>query len=222
MATRDKLKIAARIAERKRRWVKKRLRRRCFRGRISDNESSSSNSYINSRSIDLSTRHRSPSRRHLQANTDSRVSPSDIAIIKEKLGNYRHHGTGNLLARRAPGMPEGVAVRKLAAIIRTGALGESASDSTPKLKTEVGGAGSFWTHRLRHAGGYGWTGLILSVDVDSSRPLPVEQVCWFLVEDDKELEMLRSILLMEAGVWESVRDRCIAVAQLAQFVNNTT
>lgn len=174
-----------------------------------------------------STEGRSPSRRKLP--------PDPVEIIKEKIGSYQHHGTGNPLTVRSPETPQDLAVQNLAEIIRNGILGKAApsepsakataSESTNSLstltafKTERGSTGSFWTNKVRLAGAYGWTGLILQPDVDTSHPLPVvKDAVWFVVENEDELSKLRTLFIKwnNLEIWNSVKDRVVTVAQLAK------
>jgi hypothetical protein len=173
---------------------------------------------------------RSPSRSRRKLNDGGRSGGSsssssgprrdrDIAIIQDKLGQYQHHGTGNPLAVRSPATPRGLAVENLATIIREGVLGQPPTGSSPELKTERGKLGSFWTNKVRRAGGYGWTGLLLPENTDTSHPLPIELVAWFLVEDEQELDTLRRCLMEDDDAedkWRSVQDRVITVSGLAE------
>ena len=66
----------------------------------------------------------------------------------------------------------------------------------PQLRTEQGMAGSsFWADRFRLAGQYGWTGLILPPDVDTSHPVPMDEVSYFLVETPQDKERLHQWLV---------------------------
>jgi hypothetical protein len=144
---------------------------------------------------------------------------ADICIIREKLGDYRHHGTGNPLAARSPTTPKDLAVRNLAEIIKNGVLGQPTSESTPQLKTQCGksSSGSFWKTRVRLAGRYGWTGIILPSDADCSKPFPVtEKASWFLVTDQNELVQLESLLKGDVEKWKAARDRLVTISQLAE------
>ena len=114
-----------------------------------------------------------------------------INTIKSKLGRYQHHGTGNPLAMRSPSTPKTLAVDNLAAIIQSGHLGADRRDlsgSIPQLRTERGQvkSGAFWVNRVELAGHYGWTGLILQSNVDTSTSLPISKCIWFLVEDEEQ------------------------------------
>ena len=145
-----------------------------------------------------------------------------IDTIKSKLGRYKHHGTGNPLAVRSPSTPRTLAVDNLAQIIRSGHLGLDRSDlsgSVPKLRTERGNvnSGAFWVNSVELAGHYGWTGLILQPNVDTSTSLPISNVYLFLVEDDEERMHLESLLKDEdsGSRWNKVRDRVVTIEQLA-------
>lgn len=170
-----------------------------------------------------------------RASSRQKLLAEPVEIIKEKIGDYHHHGTGNPLVVRSPDTPPDTAIRNLAKIIRNGQLGAtssvpSAGDASvdgstnsivtvSQFKTERGNIGSFWTNKVRLAGSYGWTGLILQPNVDTSMPLSVvEQAIWFLVENDDELSKLRALLL-ESNLlerWNAVKDRVVTVAQLAE------
>ena len=143
----------------------------------------------------------------------------DLELIKEKLGNYKHHGTGNPLLVRSPTTPKDLAVRNLAGVIKNGVIvGLPTTNSTPKLKTEVGKNGeSFWTKRVCLAGSYGWTGLILPEDTDSSKPFPVEHALWILVQDSREYDNLKSLLLESdhGDKWETTMRKVVTISQLA-------
>jgi hypothetical protein len=149
---------------------------------------------------------------------------NDIELIKEKLGSYKHHGTGNPLLVRSPTTPEDFAVRNLAGVIKDGVVGLPTTNSTPKLKTEVGQNGeSFWTNRVSLAGSYGWTGLILPEDADSSKSFPLENSLWILVEDDGEYDNLKSLLLESDGdKWESIARKVATISQLADQLRCVT
>ena len=140
-----------------------------------------------------------------------------IAIIKEKLGDCQHHGTGNPLIVRSPDTPKDYAVQTLANILLEGVLGQPPQQSSVKLlRTERGKLGSFWTSRLRLAGSYGWTGIVLPKDADSSKPFPVlEDDLWFLVETKHEKETLESLLLASSNdCWNIVKDRVVTIEEL--------
>lgn len=149
----------------------------------------------------------------------------DIDTIKSKLGRYQHHGTGNPLAMRSPSTPKTLAADNLAAIIKSGHLGADRRDlsgSIPQLRTERGQvkSGAFWVNRVELAGHYGWTGLILQPDVDTSTSLPISRCIWFLVEDEAERTYLETLVTGEqndAGTsrWNEVRDRVVTIEQLA-------
>jgi hypothetical protein len=144
---------------------------------------------------------------------------ADILVIREKLGDYQHHGTGNPLSLRSPTTPKDQAVQNLDKIIKVGVLGLPSTNSTPHLKTERGSSsGSFWTTRIRLAGSYGWTGIILPSDADFSKPFPVvEKASWFLLENENEQTQLELSLLSESkDRWNSVRDRVVTISQLAE------
>jgi hypothetical protein len=155
----------------------------------------------------------------------------DVEMIRTKLGDFKFHGTGNPLAMRSPTMPKTLAVDNLAAIIRSGHLGQehNNSDSTPQLKTERGTnkEGSFWADRMRLAGKYGWTGLVLPPNADTSKRFPVSEVKWFLVETQEERNQLLSLLQQsseEAGknddaswVESSLIDRIVTISELADI-----
>ena len=157
--------------------------------------------------------------------TPPRIDPErqrQIDTIKSHLGRYKHHGTGNPLAVRSPSTPRTLAVDNLAAVIRSGHLGVDRSDlsgSIPKLRTERGNAnsGAFWVNSVALAGHYGWTGLILQPNVDTSKSLPISKVYLFLVEDDEERMHLETLLKDEDGGsrWNEVRDRIVTIEQLA-------
>lgn len=155
------------------------------------------------------------SRRKLNIQQEQ-YTDDDISVIKQVFGDYQHHGTGNPLNMRAPSTPSNQDVKTLAAIIQNGLVGQVSSNSTPKLKTERGKSGSFWVNRLRLAGSYGWTGLVLPKDCKTDNPLPIAKVKWFLVESLEEMELLKKILI-ESDKWEEVRERVITVAQLAEL-----
>lgn len=156
---------------------------------------------------------RPTSRRKL---TTTEYTQDDIAVIKEKFGHYQHHGTGNPLNQRAPSAPRDMAVTNLANIILNGMVGSVSSDSTPKLKTERGSKGSFWTCRLRLAGSYGWTGLVLPSDAKSDNPFPVQNVKYFLVEGPEEVKKLEE-KVCDSEKWHEVQGRVITVSQLAEL-----
>jgi len=149
----------------------------------------------------------------------------DIDTIKSKLGRYQHHGTGNPLAMRSPSTPKTLAADNLAAIIKSGHLGADRRDlsgSIIQLRTERGQvkSGAFWVNRVELAGHYGWTGLILQPDVDTSTSLPISRCIWFLVEDEAERTYLETLVTGEqndAGTnrWNEVRDRVVTIEQLA-------
>jgi hypothetical protein len=171
----------------------------------------------------------SPRARPSLSRTPPRIDPErqrHIDTIKSKLGRYKHHGTGNPLAMRSPSTPRTLAVDNLAAIIRSGHLGVDRSDlsgSIPKLRTERGNvaSGAFWVNRVELAGHYGWTGLILQPNVDTSTSLPISNVYLFLVTDDEERIDLETLLKEEEGDrngksrWNEVRDRVVTIEQLA-------
>ena len=163
----------------------------------------------------------SKSRRKLITVTEH-YTDNDIEIIKQVYGHYQHHGTGNPLALRAPSSPKGFAVSNLANIIQDGHVGRlPSSDSTPKLKTERGASGSsFWTSRLRLAGSYGWTGLVLEENAKSNQPLPIQEVKYFLVESEEEINALQESL--EQTHWSQVKERVITVSQLAEQARHET
>lgn len=145
-------------------------------------------------------------------------SQDDVEIIKEKFGNYQHHGTGNPIAKRAPSTPQEYAATNLANIIQAGHVGKlSESNSIPQLKTERGNAsdGSFWACQLRLAGSYGWTGLVLKEYAKTTNPLPIEDVQYFLVESNDEMNILKSKL--SGTKWKEVQERVITVKQLADL-----
>lgn len=121
-------------------------------------------------------------------------------------------------------MPEHYAIRKLADVISDGHLGqtrESLHSSTgsnlsdvPTLRTQRGqSTGSFWASRLRLAGAYGWTGIILPHDTDTSQPFPITDALWFLVETEEERQVLESLINSER--WQEVKDRVVTIRQLA-------
>ena len=148
-----------------------------------------------------------------------RKHDADICMIREKLGDYQHHGTGNPLVARSPTTPKDHAVRNLAEIIKNGVLGQPASESTPQLKTQCGNSsnGSFWSTRVRLTGSYGWTGIILPDNADCSKPFPViEKASWFLVKDQNELMLLESLLKVDEERWKCVKDRLVTISQLAE------
>jgi hypothetical protein len=163
----------------------------------------------------------------------------DILMIQGKLGDYQHHGTGNPLAVRSPNTPKDYAVQNLAQIILSGVLGQSSSSSgatttnhtssTPRLLTERGSSGSFWTIRLSLAGQYGWTGLILAKDADSSKPLSVDDnILWFVVTNEEERKQLDQIVNKSSSSdaqssndrWEAVKSRVVTISQLADHARN--
>lgn len=170
-----------------------------------------------------------PSARPSASSRRSPKQQQDIATIQTKLGKHKHHGTGNPLAIRSPTTPKTMAVDNLAAIIQSGHLGQDRSDvsgSIPQLRTERGRAsmGSFWVSSVELAGHYGWTGLILRPDVDSSGALPISEVLWFVLETDEERQRLQEMLLGEQGAetpnkWEEVRDRVVTLSQLAERIS---
>mmetsp|Transcript_24561 Transcript_24561/g.44440 ORF Transcript_24561/g.44440 Transcript_24561/m.44440 type:complete len:217 (-) Transcript_24561:568-1218(-) len=184
------------------------------------------------------------SRRKLMLLDTQAKRDEDILIIQGKLGDYQHHGTGNPLAVRSPETPEDYAVQNLAKIIRSGVLGQSSSSSssgannnntttnnssTPGLKTKRGTSGSFWTIRLSLAGQYGWTGLILVKDADSSKPLSVdENILWFLVTNEEERKQLEQFVKNKSSSsdaqindrWEAVKSRVVTISQLADHARN--
>jgi hypothetical protein len=167
-------------------------------------------------------------------------STSEIDIIKHHLGDYQHHGTGNPLAARSPTMPRNYAVRKLADIINHGHIGQTISSSSTRsinstnsssssssfdnnklastLKTERGRLGSFWTTRLRLAGSYGWTGIILPKDTYTSKPFPVENSVYFILDNDDELQLLKS--LVDPIKWSKIESKAITTAKLANQLKN--
>mmetsp|Transcript_40799 Transcript_40799/g.75507 ORF Transcript_40799/g.75507 Transcript_40799/m.75507 type:complete len:287 (-) Transcript_40799:238-1098(-) len=180
---------------------------------------------------------------------DSAQKPEEkhqhIAIIKSKLGQHKHHGTGNPLALRSPTTPKTMAVDNLAAIICSGHLGQDSSNlsgSIAQLKTERGTAseGSFWATAIELAGRYGWTGLILPPNTDTSEKLPISKVEWFLLETGEERERLEKLLRdpaeqehTEGGndserrhtnalgcKWDEVKDRVVVLKQLADTLSN--
>ena len=159
---------------------------------------------------------------------DRQIDPErqrHIDTIKSKLGRYQHHGTGNPLAMRSPSTPKTLAVDNLAVIIQSGHLGADRRDlsgSIPQLRTERGQvkSGAFWVNSVGLAGHYGWTGLILQPNVDTSTSLPISKCIWFLVEDEKERTYLETLVTGEqndAGTyrWNEVRDRVVTIEQLA-------
>ena len=158
--------------------------------------------------------------------TPPRIDPErqrQIDTIKSHLGRYKHHGTGNPLAVRSPSTPRTLAVDNLAEIIRSRHLGVDRSDlsgSIPKLRTERGNvnSGAFWVNSVALAGHYGWTGLILQPNVDTSTSLPTSKVYLFLVEDNEERMHLETLLKDEDGGsrWNDVRDRVVTIEQLAK------
>ena len=167
-------------------------------------------------------------------------STSEIDVIRHYLGDCQHHGTGNPLAVRAPTMPQHYAVKKLADVINNGFIGQRPSQSSStstlslnstnsttsgskqqmgfKLKTERGKLGSFWTTRLRLAGSYGWTGIILPKDADTSQPYPIDSASYFLVENDEELQLLQS--LIDPDIWPTIQSRVITTTKLANNLKN--
>ena len=166
-----------------------------------------------------------------------RQSANEIDVIRQYLGDCQHHGTGNPLAARSPTMPDNYAVIKLAEIIESGYVGQpfpsrgeysmsvsstASSDSLKavKLKTERGKLGSFWTSRLRLAGAYGFTGLILPPDTNSSKPFPIDQVLWFLLQTEEERQVLKSLVSKE--MWEKVEKRVVTTAQLAKQLSSSS
>jgi len=160
----------------------------------------------------------SRSRRRLNIQKEE-YTDDDIAIIKQTLGHHQHHGTGNPLAMRAPSSPGGFAVANLAAIIQHGQVGQVSSDSTPKLKTERGTSGaSFWTCRLRLAGSYGWTGLVLPEHAKTDNPLSIQDVTYFLVESLNDVNTVQQNLSMKK--WNDVKERVVTVAQLAELARS--
>jgi hypothetical protein len=159
-----------------------------------------------------------PSPRSRRKLLQENYTQDDVQVIKETFGHYQHHGTGNPLAKRAPSTPQDHAVTNLANIIQAGHVGKLAeSNSIPQLKTERGNAsdGSFWACRLRLAGSYGWTGLVLQENAKTSNPLPIEDVQYFLVESNDEMNVLRSKL--SKAQWKQVQERVITVKQLADL-----
>lgn len=156
--------------------------------------------------------------------TPPRIDPErqrQIDTIKSHLGRYKHHGTGNPLAMRSPSTPRTLAVDNLAAIIRSGHLGVDRSDlsgSIPKLRTERGNvnSGAFWVNSVALAGHYGWTGLILPPNVDTTTSLPISKVYLFLVEDDEERIHLETLLKQDSSRWDEVRDRVVTIEHLAK------
>jgi len=177
------------------------------------------------------------------ASSSSSSSPSQgprqqyIAIIQSKLAKHKHHGTGNPLAVRSPTTPKTLAIDNLAAIIQSGHLGQDRTDisgSIPQLRTERGrlNSGSFWVSSVDFAGHYGWTGLILPPDVDTSGALPISDVCWFVVETDEERGRLETLLLKgttgggesecaDSTRWDEVKDRVVTLSQLAERLVGT-
>lgn len=142
---------------------------------------------------------------------------SDIELLQDRLGDYQHHGTGNPLTVRSPTTPKDYAVRTLAHILNEGVLGQTLEESPSTkfvLKTERGKSGSFWTSRVRLAGSYGWTGIILPKDADTSQPFPIENASWILVEDHDELRLLKS--LVETERWRRLKDRIVTTSTLAK------
>lgn len=157
------------------------------------------------------------------------AAANDVELIKERLGDCKHHATGNPLLVRSPTTPKDLAIRNLAGVIQSGAIGLRTSNSTPTLKTEVGrNSESFWTHRVWLAGSYGWTGLILPEDADASKPFPVAQALWIVVQDDSEYNHLKELLLLgdassgsnENATWESIRGKVVTISQLADQLRN--
>lgn len=155
---------------------------------------------------------------------ENEYTNDDIEAIKKQFGHLQHHGTGNPLNQRAPSAVADLAISNLAAIISTGRLGqvpsERSNDSLPQLATERGNSneGSFWACRLRLAGSYGWTGLLLDENASTREPLPISEVKWFLVERDSDLTLLESKL--DDSHWQQVKERVITVRQLAQLARN--
>jgi hypothetical protein len=154
---------------------------------------------------------------------EQHYTDDDIQVIKKKFGHYQHHGTGNPLAKRAPSTPIEYAATNLANIIQAGHVGKALSErsSTPQLKTERGNAsdGSFWACRLRLAGSYGWTGLVIKENAKTDNPLPIEEVQYFLVESNDEMNVLKSKLSEQK--WKQVQERVITVKQLADLARAT-
>jgi hypothetical protein len=157
-----------------------------------------------------------------------RINPNDgaedISIIKQRFGNLKFHGTGNPLALRSPNTPETLAVDNLAVIIQSGYLGQENSDSTPQLKTEQGSTGgSFWADRVALAGQYGWTGVVLPSDANTSESFPVSDAVWFLVTNQKEMNRLKSeVCSANLQLWSEIKDRTVTIAQLAKRVVKKT
>ena len=165
----------------------------------------------------------SPSKSSRNLNTvTEHYTDDDIEIIKQVYGHYQHHGTGNPITSRAPSSPKGFAISNLVNIIQDGNVGNLYStDSTPKLKTERGTSGSsFWTCRLRLAGKYGWTGLVLEENAQSDQPLPIQDIKYFLVESEEEINALKKSL--EQTQWDQVKERVITVSQLAEQARRET
>lgn len=163
---------------------------------------------------------RPKSRRRLEVPQE--YTSDDVFVIKETFGHYQHHGTGNPLAKRAPSSPPDFAVTNLAAIIQHGQVGKelstrSTDSTTPQLTTERGKSndGAFWMNRLRLAGSYGWTGLVLESDASSSNPLPIAEIKWFLVESEEERTLLQEKLTQEK--WNQVQERVVTVSRLAEI-----
>jgi hypothetical protein len=160
----------------------------------------------------------SPPKSRRKLNTKE-YTDNDVSIIKETYGDYQHHGTGNPLNQRAPSAPREMALTNLAAIIQNGSVGQESSNSTPQLKTERGNKGSFWTCRLRHAGQYGWTGLVLPQNAKSDQPFPIEHVSYFLLESASQVAKLKS--QVSDLKWNEVKERVITVSQLAELAKRS-
>lgn len=130
-------------------------------------------------------------------------------------------------------MPEHYAIRKLADVINDGHLGQSRESlhssptstgsnlsDVPTLRTQRGNStGSFWASRLRLAGAYGWTGIILPDDADTSQPFPISDALLFLVETDVERQLLES--LIDSERWQEVKDRVMTIRQLASRLSHS-
>ncbi len=80
---------------------------------------------------------------------------------------------------------------------------------------------------MRLAGKYGWTGLVLPPNADTSKLFPVSEVKWFLVETHEERKQLISLLQQsseEAGklgdaswVESSLIDKIVTISELANL-----
>eukprot|EP00980_Cylindrotheca_fusiformis_P021329 scaffold8212_cov93-Cylindrotheca_fusiformis.AAC.9 len=157
----------------------------------------------------------------IPAPDDDSSSDERIVAIQEAYGHLMFHGTGNPLNVRSPNTPETLAVDHLANIIQSGSLGQvhhqdSNTNTTPELETEQGneGDGAFWADRLQLAGQYGWTGIVLAEDTDTSKPVQLSEMIYFLVSDQQEKDRLRSKLTSSSSssdetksIWEDVKDR---------------